>query len=512
MASLRKENDRGRVGWRLQFRQIGKRRSLWLGPMSKRSADTVARHVEELARADQAGVAASADSTAWAKSLDGRMRTTLVKWGLAEAQRKRNGDLDVRLLKTFCDSFIEDQTDLKPGTIDNFGHARRLLVEYFGQDKPLAAIAPGDTARWKRWLLARPVKVDADGKTIKTMASSTVSKHLKRAKTMFTAAVADRIIPESPFDSVKADGEVNRDRDYIVSPEETTAALAACPDAAWRAIFGLARFGGLRACEILVMTWDDVLWDVNRLRINSPKTGLRFAPIFPELLPILRESFEVAPDRAVKVTEPRRYNYVSGEGGTNLGTLFKGILERGGVQPWAKPMQNLRVTRRNELEAIRPNHVVNAWLGHSKATADKHYLMVTEDQWDLAIGQPTSATLMDGVRTAMDQNDTAESGGGVTGGVITADPCQSGAQGSTKKPLKTVSFQGSRCVVSERQATLLGDQELEEIQQIVASTLQRWSAGGQQESTEILARKIVANIFLPKESCCPTETTGVTQT
>lgn len=66
MASLTTENDRGRTGWRLQFRQNGKRRSLWLGSMSKRAADAVARHIEELVRAESANVGAAPEAVTWA--------------------------------------------------------------------------------------------------------------------------------------------------------------------------------------------------------------------------------------------------------------------------------------------------------------------------------------------------------------------------------------------------------------------------------------------------------------
>ena len=55
MASLAKENDRGRKGWRLRFYQNGKRRSLWIGDVSKRIADGVAYNIDLLVQAKAAG-------------------------------------------------------------------------------------------------------------------------------------------------------------------------------------------------------------------------------------------------------------------------------------------------------------------------------------------------------------------------------------------------------------------------------------------------------------------------
>ncbi|TWU31723.1 hypothetical protein Poly41_59580 [Novipirellula artificiosorum] len=99
MASLRKESDRGRTGWRLQFRREKKRRSLWLGPFSKRAADAVARHLEELVRSSAANVAPSSEADSWAKGVDERIHKSLVKWGLTDARIA--ADCDSRLCGPF---------------------------------------------------------------------------------------------------------------------------------------------------------------------------------------------------------------------------------------------------------------------------------------------------------------------------------------------------------------------------------------------------------------------------
>lgn len=81
-----------------------------------------------------------------------------------------------------------------------------------------------------------------------------VNKHAKRVRTMFKEAIKARIVTETPCGETRIGGEVNPDRDYIVSLGETMAALTACPTSSWRAIFALARFGGLRACEVAALT------------------------------------------------------------------------------------------------------------------------------------------------------------------------------------------------------------------------------------------------------------------
>ena len=139
-------------------------------------------------------------------------------------------------------------------------------------------------------------------------------------------------------------------------------------------IFTLARFGGLRCpSEVLGLKWTDVDWDLNQLRIDSPKTGMRFVPIFPEIRKALDESFEAAADGAIYCVS--RYRDKT----QNLRTQLGRILAIAKVEPWPKLFVNLRSTRRTELQEVFPDHVVNKWLGHSGKVAEKHYLQVTDE-------------------------------------------------------------------------------------------------------------------------------------
>ena len=48
----------------------------------------------------------------------------------------------------------------------------------------------------------------------------------------------------------------NRSRDYFVTRDEAKAVLNACPDAEWKLIFALSRYGGLRCpSEHLELRW-----------------------------------------------------------------------------------------------------------------------------------------------------------------------------------------------------------------------------------------------------------------
>ena len=60
------------------------------------------------------------------------------------------------------------------------------------------------------------------------------------------------------------------------------------------------------------------------------------------------------------------------------------IIALAGIEPWPKTFHNCRATRRTELQGEFKTHVVNAWIGHGSAVAEKHYLQVTDDDFDFA--------------------------------------------------------------------------------------------------------------------------------
>ncbi len=59
----------------------------------------------------------------------------------------------------------------------------------------------------------------------------------------------------------------------------------------------------------------------------------------------------------------------------NIHTTLVKIIERAGLVPWQKPMQNMRATRETELLAHYPAKDVTSWLGNSPEIANKHYAM-----------------------------------------------------------------------------------------------------------------------------------------
>ncbi len=80
---------------------------------------------------------------------------------------------------------------------------------------------------------------------------------------------------------------------------------------------------------------------------------------------------------------------LNGQPSKNLGTTFKKIIQRAGVQEWPKPFQNLWSSRQTELEQRFPTHGVCVWMGNTPRVAHKHYLTLTDDDFDAAVASET---------------------------------------------------------------------------------------------------------------------------
>lgn len=191
---------------------------------------------------------------------------------------------------------------------------------------------------------------------------------------------------------MKPPSQVNESRKHFVTREDITKVIDACPDAEWRLIVALSRYGGLRCpSEHLNLQINDVDWDRQRVRVRSPKKehleggGERWFPLFPELRPYLEEVFDLAePGQSYFITRYRDTN-------ANLRTQFLRIIRRAGVSSWPKLFHNLRASRETELAAEFPIHVVCSWIGNTERIAAKHYLQVTDDYFERAAKSSASA-------------------------------------------------------------------------------------------------------------------------
>lgn len=383
----------GKSGIRkIQFsRPDGTRGTVYLGRMQAKAADKVKTKIESIIAAQLARVSLDQETAQWLADLPSALYGKLEAVGLAG----KRAETQKVALGALLDSYIELRGDLKPNTTAHLRRARRNLVDFFGEEKPIDEITPADADEFRLHLAE---SMDAD---------STVPRICGRAKQFFRYAVRKKLIAENPFgDMTSLAVKANKDREFFVTQQMAARVLDACPDAEWRLLFALCRFGGLRCpSEPLALRWGDVDWERGRLRVPSPKTehhdgkGYRWIPVFPELRPHLDAAFDAAkPGTEHVITRYRDAN-------ANLRTQFNRIVRKAGLEPWQKPFQNLRSTRETELSETFPMHVVCAWIGNSEAVAKKHYLQVTDEHFERASGEATQKTTQQAAEsTRMDQN------------------------------------------------------------------------------------------------------------
>ena len=358
MASISRDpNGRRRI---LFTDRNGGRKTIRLGKVSQRMAEEIKIKVETLNAAKIGAGSLDRETAAWVANLGDDLHAKLAAVGLTSPRQAAR-------LGEFLDAFIANrQSSAAPNTIMNLQQSKRRLIEHFGADRDMRSITPADADGWAAALA-------------ENYAPATAGRTIKRARQFFKLAIRDKIVTENPFADVKASGQANKERQFHIDLETIARVIDAAPDHEWRLIIALSRFGGMRCpSEHLALRWQDMDWERSRFRVDSPKTGERWVPMFPELRSHLEEAFELAQEGAVYVVN--RYR----DSNANLRTTFTKIIKRAGVKVWPKLFHNLRASRETELAAVYPIHVVCEWIGNSAAIAAKHYLTVREEDFERA--------------------------------------------------------------------------------------------------------------------------------
>jgi integrase len=255
--------------------------------------------------------------------------------------------------------------------------ARRLATEHFGDRHPIARIDAKAARAFRQKLLARP------------LAEATTRKRCGDLKAVLAYAQELGALPPgpNPMDAVPTRAGANAERQVYIEDALARRILEELPDARWRALFALARWGGLRIpSEAAALAWTDVAWQHKTLRITSVKTSRhegkaeRTIPLFPELETALWELYDAAEPGATLCVP-----WAARATGESLRKPLVAAIRRAGGTPWPRLWQNLRSTRQTELEDHLPTHVVCHWMGNSESIARRHYLQVRPEHFTAAM-------------------------------------------------------------------------------------------------------------------------------
>ncbi len=253
------------------FNADGERKTIRLGKVSLRHAESVKVKIEDLASASITGGAPRDDTTRWVASLETTMHDKLANAGLV--RRREAATLD-----KFIGEYLAQRVDVKPGTMKVMEQARRHLVRFIGKDEDVRRITAGQADAYKAHLLGE------------RRARATVNKWIRYARHFFEVAKRRGIIERNPFEHISGGVTGDPTKRRFITAADLAKVVEAAPDPQWKLLIALARWGGLRIpSEALALTWGDVDFENQRFTVRSSKTehheggGIRLVPMFPEL-------------------------------------------------------------------------------------------------------------------------------------------------------------------------------------------------------------------------------------
>lgn len=367
MASLIADNGKSGRTWRVQIMVDGVRRTIRIGSMTKADAVRVQGHVEALASSRIAGTPLHEQTALWLAGTPDVLRTRLEKAGLCEPRIPVAPTLTI-------DQLIDDYK------ANRFGRLKRSTQQVNEQGFQSLRITLGGATP-----IDKVTEAGAEDMRHKLLeagfAEATVRRRCSVASALFRYACRRRWLDRDPFhDAEVPRSAVASKRTAYIDDADARAVLDELPNAEWRLLFTLARWGGLRVgSEPRRLTWADIDWGRGRMRIESPKTeqhdgkAERMVPLFPEVALALREAQDAVGDQG-----PWALPMLRGRTDASLRKTLERAIKRAGLTVWPRLWHNLRSSRQTELQAIWPGHVVCAWMGNSAAVAARHYLKVTE--------------------------------------------------------------------------------------------------------------------------------------
>lgn len=173
-------------------------------------------------------------------------------------------------LKDFCGDWLKvKKREVRPDSFEVYEYAVRRLMDYFGPNMLLHNVTPRLASKFIAEL--KPFKGE-------TLSGWSRLKTLRNCKTIFQTAVTWELIPKNPFTNVKAP-KCEARRWHYLKPQEYRTLLTVAPSLQWQATYALAYTAALRFGELFSLTWADVDFENNVVRIEN-RAGTATIPPF----------------------------------------------------------------------------------------------------------------------------------------------------------------------------------------------------------------------------------------
>ena len=274
--------------------------------------------------------------------------------------------------------------DYKPASLIAWGQVIDALTDFLGADCPLEKVTPAKGEEFRQSMLAAGLR------------ATTIHKRLQHARMFFAHAKRQGLVDANPFEFVRhRPGDASERRAYVPAAD-VLRAIEHAPNGTWKLLIALSRFAGLRVpSEALSLRWQDVDWERQAADGSQPQDATPGRPRLPRDSAVSRPFGRSWKPRGTK--RPRGAEYVipeeyrrraqgpAGWANANLRTTLEKIIRRAGLEPWPRLWHSMRASCETDLARQFPLAVVAKWLGNTQAVAMRHYVDVTDADFERAI-------------------------------------------------------------------------------------------------------------------------------
>lgn len=366
MASL----TRDKQGYRLRFSVRGTRAAVRLGAAGLDAAERALHHVEVALRAHRLSQPIPVRTVDWLhRSAPPGVLSTLAELRVLD---------DRRMLHDAWHAWVESKLPVvSTRRIELLERVGERLLSEIG-DVEVEALTESSLLAWRDSMVAQGA------------APNTVAAHSAIVQQFFKWAIAERLCMQSTAGQLPTHF-VASDRLEEVSTELIVRLCQAADerDPELGLALRLARWGGLRAAEILRVALADINTTSRALKIRDTKRehhghGSRTIPIFPELAPVLTVARRREEQRGIA---GRRGLLLPVLGGLSPSAMSQRAVRLAAALEVTLPArlwQNCRATRESEL--MDTEGIVRAckWIGNSPAVAMEHYAIVRSVDFEQA--------------------------------------------------------------------------------------------------------------------------------
>ena len=196
MASISRDSKTGCRS--IQFvASDGKRKTIRLGKVSQKDAESIKLKVEALAVAVKAGLPFDNEVAGWLAKIGDDLHAKLTAVGLVKGRATAR-------LGEFLDAYLERRKPPagKQSTYKALRCSCRRILLFFDRNKDIRDVTPDDADNFLLWM------------TEQQYSKATISRTMKYGTQFFRAALRAKVLTENPFVDIKTPSQVNKERAF----------------------------------------------------------------------------------------------------------------------------------------------------------------------------------------------------------------------------------------------------------------------------------------------------------